>query len=232
MTTFSDSQLALLEAESVRAKLLVHLDLPTPVGYCSGQDPYTLGGVVYRPRPLVIPDVSTQDPTRARWEIDIADPALALWDDFVDNPGDWEEITVTVYEIRSSRIDPAGSAETIYTIAWTFATSQVDPESRWLRLELRAALGLNPRAAGNEGNRDSYPLAPDPTIPITIAGGERYISVSSGYRSPPPPPGGEDDPPEPRWRRVDAYDRQPAITDDPGADPTPITPVSPNLGVI
>ena len=188
MADLTAAQRAGEEAEQKQAVGLVKLGLPTPLTYCTGQDPFLhTDSLLYTPRPMNLgAKIVTDEPLKSRWTIDLSDPDRELFDSWYDDHDDWANIAVGVYAYL--RYPSVGWTQ-VLTMAWFLTSVQHSDRRRMMRLLVSASVGLRPRAPSVRGDRSTFPWAPDPRKPIQI-GDASYQRVSAGHRGPPPEPGG------------------------------------------
>lgn len=199
MPTLTAAQLALVQATAKEAVACVTIPLPTPLYYCTGDDPFTHPDTsnVHTPKVMRASPPPQDTISRAKWAIDILDTDATLYSDWRDNWSDWSGISVTFEVFYRLPSDDDRSWVECYSVAWLKTSCEYQSQSRWFRINMMGSAGLRPRAGLEEGSYTLFQYAPDPAKPIRISTQEnsRSISFPSGHRSPPPPPGGQYVPP-------------------------------------
>ncbi|MDB2620189.1 hypothetical protein N9X87_00120 [bacterium] len=182
----------------MESKILVTLDLPTPIYYANGDDPIiwtppTESAHHYIAKTIKAPKIVIGNPVEASWYIVIDDDDWSLHDaldaDVMALTNAWGNFSVSFRQI----VRYEGSSEWITHnfIAMTKTETQQDMNDREMKILLSGSVGDREHACLLQGDRDLFPKAPAATDVITHAG--RPVRFSSGTRSKPEPPAGEDD---------------------------------------
>jgi len=168
------------------AKILVTLDLPTPLYYCTG-DPIIQSGHHFLTRSMKAPKIALAQPSSNGWHILIHDQDWTLHDDLEANPSDWENFEVSFQKVTRVMGENAYSVLNLVTMTFTEPTQNM--EDRWMKLSLSAVVGLNKKRCLTEGSRTNFSMAPSPDD--TIQHGSRQVRFSSGSRRRAEPPAGK-----------------------------------------
>ena len=172
----------------VLSRVLVTLDLPTPLYYCSGEDAVDYDSQIYTPRVITAPKIRLAEMRSMGWYIVITDEDWSLYDDLDANVTDWGNFEVDFKKVI--RV-PGAQSWTLYNqITMTKTDTNQNMNNREMKINLSAVVGNNKRACLTEGSRTNFSLAPSPQDVISI--GDRQTRFPAGSRSRHEPPGGEE----------------------------------------
>jgi hypothetical protein len=160
------------------AKLCVEIDAATPLRYCSGEDPVTVGGDLHLPRILIGRSFSLVNPSISKTTLKIDDGDKQIRSAWYADPFSGYPVTITMLLREPS--------ETVWTVgaSLTWHCDKASFRANLFELRLRSSYGHRKRYGLEVGNRSTFTKAPEPGETFAFSSGEVTVSspVDTGWR--------------------------------------------------
>lgn len=155
MISYTTNQLSAIAEEHQAVVQAVKIGLSSPLYYCEGIEPVTLGSDTFIPHEINVGNIRLGDPLRSTARLRVLDLEGTLATTWLTEG--YSDVTVTLYEA----VFHDGAWVTTRTLPWTCTTVRRSPRG-FLELALVGGAGIRARGGLETATRADWRYAPQP----------------------------------------------------------------------